>query len=91
MKYGQKTDKLEVKLKNPPTVDKDTKFMFHCSTKGVPKGYDDCAFFFWLHTYFIKDLHELMFRQHLDNPHKEKTWRVWKETFSVEVVFENIV
>jgi len=91
VKYGQKTDKLEVKLKNPPTVDKDTKFMFHCSTKGVPKGYDDCAFFFWLHTYFIKDLHELMFRQHLDNPHKEKTWRVWKETFSVEVVFENIV
>jgi len=91
VKYGQKTDKLEVKLKNPPTVDKDTKFMFHCSTKGVPKGYDDCAFFFWLHTYFIKDLHELMFRQHLDNPHKEKTWRVWRESFSVEVVFENVV
>jgi len=86
-KYDPKVDKLEVSLKHPPKVDKDTKFMFHCSTKGVPMAYDDCAFFFWLHTYFIKDLHELMFRQHLDNPHKEKTWRVWRENFSVDVVF----
>eukprot|EP00092_Neocalanus_flemingeri_P005758 GFUD01006198.1.p1 GENE.GFUD01006198.1~~GFUD01006198.1.p1 ORF type:complete len:598 (-),score=127.12 GFUD01006198.1:1009-2802(-) len=86
-KYDPKTDRLEVKLTNPPTVDRDTKFMFHCSSKGVPKGYDDCAFFFWLHTYFIKDLRELMLREHLDNPHKEKTWRVWRESFSVEVVF----
>ena len=90
-KYDPKKDKLEVSIKNPPKVDKDTKFMFHCSTKGVPKAYDDCAFFFWLHTFFIKDLHELMFRQHLDNPHKEKTWRVWRENFSVEVVFGTVV
>eukprot|EP00090_Calanus_glacialis_P039784 TRINITY_DN6927_c0_g1_i6.p1 TRINITY_DN6927_c0_g1~~TRINITY_DN6927_c0_g1_i6.p1 ORF type:complete len:599 (-),score=158.90 TRINITY_DN6927_c0_g1_i6:76-1872(-) len=89
-KYDPKTDQLEVSLKSPPTVNKDTKFMFHCSSKGVPKAYDDCAFFFWLHTYFIKDLHEVMFRQHLDNPHKEKTWRVWRENFSVEVVFGQV-
>jgi len=88
--YNSKVGKLEVNLKSPPKVDKDTKFMFHCSTKGVPKAYDNCAFFFWLHTYFIKDLHELMYRQHLDNPHKEKTWRVWKEIFSVDVVFNAI-
>jgi hypothetical protein len=29
-----------------------------------------------------------MLREELDNPHKEKTWRVWKEKFSVEVVFQ---
>ena len=90
-KYDPKKDKLEVNIMNPPKVDKDTKFMFHCSTKGVPKAYDDCAFFFWLHTFFIKDLHELMFRQHLDNPHKEKTWRVWRANFSVEVIFGTVV
>ena len=28
--------------------------MFTCSTKGVPVGYDNCAFFFWLNTFFIK-------------------------------------
>jgi len=89
-KYCPKTDRLEVNLGCPPTVDRDTKFMFHCSSKGVPKGYDDCAFFFWLHTYFIKDLRELMLREHLDNPHKEKTWAVWRESFSVEVVFSKL-
>ena len=30
-----------------------------------------------------------MMREELDNPHKEKTWRVWKENFSVEVVFQD--
>ena len=89
-KYDPKTDKLEVIVKSPPRVDKDTKFMFHCSTKGVPKAYDNCAFFFWLHTYFVKELRELMFRHQLDNPHKEKTWRVWRKHFSVEVVFDTV-
>ena len=48
------TDRLEVTLKKPPLVNKDVKFMFTCSTKGVPVGYDNCAFFFWLNTFFIK-------------------------------------
>ena len=47
-------DRLEVTLLNPPLVNKDVKFMFTCSTKGVPVGYDNCAFFFWLNTFFIK-------------------------------------
>jgi len=93
--YNRIGDKLEVKLKgNPLVVDQDIKFLFTCSTKGVPKGYDDCAFFFWLHTHFLKTdklgvIRERMFRDELDNPHKEKTWRVWKETFSVEVIFKH--
>jgi len=88
--YDKQVDRLEVDLTKCPIVDKDTKFLFHCSSKGVPCGYDDCAFFFWLHTFFIKNLRELMVREELDNPHKEKTWKVWRENFSVEVVFENL-
>jgi len=30
-----------------------------------------------------------MKREQLDNPHKEKTWKVWRENFSVEVVFQD--
>ena len=41
-------------LAKPPLVNKDVKFMFTCSTKGVPVGYDNCAVFFWLNTYFVK-------------------------------------
>ena len=87
--YNPNLDKLEVKLKQEVIIDKDTKFMFHCSNKWVPRGYDDCAFFCWLHTYFIKDMKELMRREELDNPHKEKTWEVWRENFSLEILFEN--
>lgn len=93
--YDSDKDRLEVSLcGDPMVVDKDTKFLFQCSTKGVPKGYDDCAFFFWLHTFFLKPdgkgvISEKMKRGELDNPHKEKTWAVWRENFSVEVIFVN--
>jgi len=90
IKHDAKVDRLEVVLTDPPLVDKDTKFMFFCSSKGVPMGYDDCAFFFWLNTFFIKGNRLLMVREELDNPHKEKTWRVWRENFSVEVVFQGV-
>ena len=89
--YDSEKDILAVVLVNHYPVDKDTKFVFQCSSKGVPRGYDDCAFFFWLHTYFVKNLKEKMTREQLDNPHKEKTWKVWRENFSVEVVFEKTV
>ena len=75
--YDQELDTLDVQLSNPPTVDKDTKFMFHCTSKGV-----------WLHTLFVTDMQERMTREQLDNPHKEKTWKVWRENFSVEIIFD---
>ena len=87
--YNPNLDKLEVKLTSPVIINKETKFMFHCSNKGVPRGYDDCAFFCWLHTYFIKDMRELMKREELDNPHKEKTWGVWRDSFSLEIQFDD--
>ena len=45
---------LEVEFDNPPTVDKDVKFLFDSSSPNVLKGYDNCAFFFWLHTFFVE-------------------------------------
>ena len=71
-------------------VDRDTKFMFHCSTRGVPVGYDDCAFFFWIHTHFVEDNRVTLSREQLDNPHKQKTWAVWRDNFAVEVEFESL-
>ena len=62
---------LDVVLENPPTVDKDTKFIFFCSSTTVPKGNDHCAFFFWLHTFFIeKDCNENYkdIRQSVEDP-----------------------
>ena len=89
--YDQKRDLVSVSFTSPARIDKDTKFMFHCSTKGVPVGYDDCAFFFWLHTYFIKNDRQFLTREELDNPHKEKTWAVWRENFTVEVIFDKVL
>ena len=31
-KFDKHSDRLEVNFREPSTVDKDTKFMFHCST-----------------------------------------------------------
>jgi len=90
-KYEEKRDLLTVSFTSPPRVERDTKFMFFCDTKGVPVGYDDCAFFFWLHTYFIKNDREFLTREKLDNPHKEKTWAVWRENFSVEIIFNKVL
>ena len=90
-KYDEKRDLLTVSFTASPRIERDTKFMFFCDTKWVPVGYDDCAFFFWLHTYFIKKDREFLTREKLDNPHKEKTWAVWSENFSVELIFNKVL
>ncbi|KFP06891.1 Phosphatidylinositol 3,4,5-trisphosphate 3-phosphatase TPTE2, partial [Calypte anna] len=53
----------------------------------LPKGYDDCPFFFWFNTSFIENNRLYLPRNELDNPHKSKTWKVYSETFAVEVNF----
>ena len=88
--YDQKKDLVMITLtteRSSRTVDRDTKFMFTCSTKGVPVGYDDCAFFFWINTHFIVNNRVTLTREQLDNPHKQKTWAVWRENFAVEIEF----
>uniref|UniRef100_A0A8C4VR46 Phosphatidylinositol-3,4,5-trisphosphate 3-phosphatase n=1 Tax=Gopherus evgoodei TaxID=1825980 RepID=A0A8C4VR46_9SAUR len=56
-------------------------------TEDLPKGYDDCPFFFWFNTSFIENNRLYLPRSELDNPHKSKMWKIYRETFAVELNF----
>ncbi|XP_062567639.1 phosphatidylinositol 3,4,5-trisphosphate 3-phosphatase TPTE2-like [Saccostrea cucullata] len=64
----------------------DVKVKF--SSNKIPKGYDNCAFYFWFHTYFVENLRLRIPRDELDNPHKKKTHKIFTDDFSVEMTFE---
>uniref|UniRef100_A0A3Q0RY39 Transmembrane phosphatase with tensin homology n=1 Tax=Amphilophus citrinellus TaxID=61819 RepID=A0A3Q0RY39_AMPCI len=67
-----------ISLQNGPVVEGDVKVMFE-SSAGLPKGYEDVCFFFYFNrsgTFFF-----------LDNPHKPKTWDLYKEDFAVSMYF----
>ncbi|UJR31416.1 hypothetical protein I4U23_018909 [Adineta vaga] len=68
----------------------DVKIMFFSTNKKVPKNYDNCAFYFWFNTSFIENNSLLLKREELDNPHKAKTWHIFRENFSVLLSFENV-
>uniref|UniRef100_A0A8C3Y0P0 Phosphatidylinositol-3,4,5-trisphosphate 3-phosphatase n=1 Tax=Catharus ustulatus TaxID=91951 RepID=A0A8C3Y0P0_CATUS len=73
-------------LEDCPVISGDVKIRFECNS-ALPKGYDDCAFFFWFNTSFIENNRLYLPRNELDNPHKSKTWKIYSETFAVEVNF----
>nr|XP_020454010.1 phosphatidylinositol 3,4,5-trisphosphate 3-phosphatase TPTE2-like isoform X2 [Monopterus albus]XP_020454012.1 phosphatidylinositol 3,4,5-trisphosphate 3-phosphatase TPTE2-like isoform X2 [Monopterus albus] len=73
-------------LKNGPVVEGDVKVMFE-SSAGLPKGYEDVPFYFWFNTSFTMDNKLFLPREELDNPHKPKTWDLYKEDFGVTVFF----
>uniref|UniRef100_A0A1I8IFK1 Ion_trans domain-containing protein n=1 Tax=Macrostomum lignano TaxID=282301 RepID=A0A1I8IFK1_9PLAT len=73
--FSRETDSAVVTLRNPPTVLNDVKFSFFSRNRNVPTAYENCAFFFWIYTYFIQDLKIKLDRTQLDNPHKSKTWK----------------
>ncbi|KAM6178197.1 phosphatidylinositol 3,4,5-trisphosphate 3-phosphatase TPTE2-like [Rhynchocyon petersi] len=58
----------------------------HCRV--VPRYYDNCSFFFWFNTSFIQNYRLYLPRNELDNPHKSKTWKIYRRDFAVEVYFE---
>ena len=56
--------------------------------KSVPRNYEDCGFYFWLHTGFFPASGNLTLGRHeLDNPHKSKTWSTFTDGFSCTVHF----
>ena len=57
--------------------------------KNLPRGYDNCAFYFWFNTSFVEDDTLSLSREELDNPHKKKTWHIFQEDFSIDLKFEN--
>ncbi|KAK2828671.1 hypothetical protein Q5P01_019705 [Channa striata] len=75
-----------ISLQNGPVVEGDVKVMFD-SSAGLPKGYEDVPFYFWFNTSFIVDNRLFLPREELDNPHKPKTWDLYKEDFGVTVLF----
>ncbi|XP_052642170.1 phosphatidylinositol 3,4,5-trisphosphate 3-phosphatase TPTE2-like isoform X2 [Harpia harpyja] len=84
--FDSESDSVVIGLEDSPVISGDVKVRFE-SQSVLPKGYDDCPFFFWFNTSFIENNRLYLPRNELDNPHKSKTWKVYSETFAVEVNF----
>ncbi|XP_056011438.1 phosphatidylinositol 3,4,5-trisphosphate 3-phosphatase TPTE2-like [Ostrea edulis] len=86
VEFCKEKDSIEISPGQEMVLHEDVKVKF--SSNKIPKGYDNCAFYFWFHTFFIENLRLLIPRDDLDNPHKKKTHKIFTENFSVEINFE---
>ncbi|XP_051972151.1 phosphatidylinositol 3,4,5-trisphosphate 3-phosphatase TPTE2-like isoform X1 [Xyrauchen texanus] len=75
-----------ISFQEGPVVTGDVKVMFE-SSAGLPKCYKDCLFYFWFNTSFVENNRLHLSREELDNPHKTKTWNIYKEDFGVTLSF----
>lgn len=89
--YNPEQDNLIVTPMNCPTLIGDIRIKFNCKNKSVPKAYEECAFYFWFNTSFVdmKAKKLSINRNMLDNPHKQKTWKLYREKFAVELTFND--
>ncbi|KAK2148601.1 hypothetical protein LSH36_489g00006 [Paralvinella palmiformis] len=83
-------DSIAVTFSDTPLLTGDIKVMFFCSDKSIPRGCDDCLFYFWFHTAFVEDGKLFLPREELDNPHKKRTWTVFMDDLSVTLLFKKI-
>uniref|UniRef100_A0A8D0BM09 Phosphatidylinositol-3,4,5-trisphosphate 3-phosphatase n=1 Tax=Salvator merianae TaxID=96440 RepID=A0A8D0BM09_SALMN len=74
-----------ISLEYCPVLTNDVKVRFESSV--IPKNYDGCAFFFWFHTSFVEDNRLYIPRNEVDNLHKPRMWKSFRETFAVELNF----
>jgi len=86
--HSAESNSIVCQMTSFPLLVDDVKIRFTSSDKSVPKGYDNCAFYFWFHTSFIKNNKLVLGREDLDNPHKKKTWNIFKEDFALELLFK---
>ncbi|XP_042698693.2 phosphatidylinositol 3,4,5-trisphosphate 3-phosphatase TPTE2 isoform X1 [Chrysemys picta bellii] len=84
--FDAENDFAVIGLEDCPVISGDVKVRFESRTD-LPKGYDDCPFFFWFNTSFIENNRLYLPRNELDNPHKSKMWKIYRETFAVELNF----
>ncbi|KAG8585028.1 hypothetical protein GDO81_004871 [Engystomops pustulosus] len=77
-----------ISLEDCPFISGDVKVRFE-SSAGLPKGYDDCPFYFWFNTSFIESNRLYLSRNELDNPHKDKSGKLYSDAFAVELNFES--
>ena len=85
--YDSTSDTLRIRISNCPDLKGETKVLFQTSSNVVPKHYENCPFYFWFHTGFVEKNELVLGREELDNPHKSKTWKFYRESFSVKLVF----
>uniref|UniRef100_U3K1R3 Uncharacterized protein n=1 Tax=Ficedula albicollis TaxID=59894 RepID=U3K1R3_FICAL len=52
--FDSESDSVVIGLEDCPVVSGDVKIRFECNS-ALPKGYDDCPFFFWFNTSFIEN------------------------------------
>nr|XP_020643674.1 phosphatidylinositol 3,4,5-trisphosphate 3-phosphatase TPTE2-like isoform X1 [Pogona vitticeps]XP_020643675.1 phosphatidylinositol 3,4,5-trisphosphate 3-phosphatase TPTE2-like isoform X1 [Pogona vitticeps] len=84
--FDGENDWVVIGFENCPIVRNDVKVRFETSSD-IPKGYDDCPFFFWFHTAFIEDNRLYIPRNEVDNLHKPRMWKIFREKFAVELNF----
>ncbi|XP_043360384.1 phosphatidylinositol 3,4,5-trisphosphate 3-phosphatase TPTE2-like isoform X4 [Dermochelys coriacea] len=84
--FDAENDFAVIGLEDCPVLSGDVKVRFESQTD-LPKGYDDCPFFFWFNTSFIENNRLYLPRNELDNPHKTKMWKIYREKFAVELNF----
>ncbi|XP_052792295.1 phosphatidylinositol 3,4,5-trisphosphate 3-phosphatase TPTE2-like isoform X3 [Mya arenaria] len=82
-------DYIEVEVRDCPTLFEDVKVRFLSKSTNIPAVYDNCAFYFWFHTAFVDDCISLP-RDEIDNPHKKKSQKVFRENFSIQLGFEKV-
>uniref|UniRef100_A0A8C6ZAW3 Phosphatidylinositol 3,4,5-trisphosphate 3-phosphatase TPTE2-like n=1 Tax=Nothoprocta perdicaria TaxID=30464 RepID=A0A8C6ZAW3_NOTPE len=83
--FDSENNSVVIGVEDSPVISGDVKVRFE--SRALPKGYDDCPFFFWFNTSFIENNRLYLPRNELDNPHKSKTWKIYSEKFAVEVNF----
>ncbi|XP_003503371.1 phosphatidylinositol 3,4,5-trisphosphate 3-phosphatase TPTE2 [Cricetulus griseus] len=83
--HDVETDRVIINVFNCPALYDDVKVKF--LSPNLPSYYDDCPFFFWFHTAFIRNNRLYLPRHELDNTHKSKTWKIYSPKFAVEVYF----
>ncbi|XP_073469360.1 phosphatidylinositol 3,4,5-trisphosphate 3-phosphatase TPTE2-like isoform X1 [Aquarana catesbeiana] len=86
--YDPGNNSAVISLDGCPVISGDVKIRFE-SSAGLPKGYDDCPFYFWFNTSFVENNILYLSKNELDNPHKEKSGKIYSENFAVELNFES--
>ncbi|XP_071124923.1 phosphatidylinositol 3,4,5-trisphosphate 3-phosphatase TPTE2-like isoform X1 [Mytilus edulis] len=89
VEHNKEEDYILVTFNDKPVVTNDVKIRFVSKARNIPKVYDNCAFYFWFYAAFIEDNRLFLTRDEIDNPHKKKAQKVFRETFSIEMLFSD--
>ncbi|XP_078311541.1 phosphatidylinositol 3,4,5-trisphosphate 3-phosphatase TPTE2-like [Crassostrea virginica] len=86
--HSKEEDYINITLHHCPPLSEDVKCRFLSTSRNIPKVYVNSAFYFWFHTSFIEKQRLHLERDQIDNPHKKKAQKVFRESFSVTLHFK---